>query len=247
MFLEGEDENRKFVSEFMEAFGYLSVRFFAFLYRTAAVKFDQDIHQRHSIRLSGYDYSLSGYYFVTFCVQHHQFLLGEIVGGVMVLNDAGRMVKNIWLELSGRFPYLKTDEFVVMPNHFHGILILDDQNNINNGRGESCIRPELSSTGDHGDRDKTGDHKDRSYGTLDGSVGRIIQAFKSLTTHTYINGVNNYNWPPFPGKLWQRNYYERIIRNDNELHNIRQYIHDNPMQWETDDENPANQQIDIDS
>jgi putative transposase len=117
---------------------------------------------------------------------------------------------------------------VVMPNHFHGILILDDQNNIGNGRGEPCVRPELTTKGDH---------KDRPYGTLDGSVGRIIQAFKSITTHAYIQGVNNNDWSPFPGKLWQRNYHERIIRNENELQQIRQYILDNPIQWETDDEN----------
>jgi len=78
------------------------------------------------------------------------------------------------------------------------------------------------------------------YGTLDGSVGRIVQAFKSLSTNAYIQGVNNDNWPPFPGKLWQRNYYERIIRNENELHQTQQYIHDNPTQWDNDDENPSN-------
>jgi putative transposase len=208
--------------------------------------FDPDIHRRCSIRLADYDYSSAGFYFVTICVQGRESLLGEVVDDGMVLNHAGRMVENTWKELPQRFPNVQLDTFVVMPNHFHAILILDGQNNINNGRGEPCVRPELPPKGDHGDRDKTGDHKDRPYGTLDGSAGRIIQAFKSLTTNAYINGVKNDNWPPFPGKLWQRNYYERIIRNDNELHNIRQYIHDNPANWADDNENPANHPTAID-
>ena len=199
------------------------------------MKFDPDIHQRHSIRLLGYDYSTAGFYFVTFCVQGRACLLGEITNGKVVLNDAGRMVEKIWMELPQRFPNVVMDTLVVMPNHFHGIVILDDHpNKMINRRGESCIRPM--------NHDEPGDHKDRPYGTLDGSVGRIVQAFKSLSTNAYILGVNHQNWPPFPGKLWQRNYYERIIRNEEELLKTRQYIHDNPLQWETDNENPANHQ-----
>ncbi|MEA3362485.1 MAG: transposase [Thermodesulfobacteriota bacterium] len=79
------------------------------------------------------------------------------------------------------------------------------------------------------------------------SLPDVVHRFRSLTTARYRYGVNNDGWQPFPGKLWQRNYYERVIRNENELYQIRKYIHDNPMQWETDDENPANQQMDIDS
>lgn len=77
-----------------------------------------------------------------------------------------------------------------------------------------------------------GDHKDRPYGgsggTLPGTVGRIIQAFKSISTHEYTVGVKNSGWPPFPGKLWQRNYWEHIIRNETELNHIKEYILNNP-------------------
>jgi putative transposase len=88
--------------------------------------------------------------------------------------------------------------------------------------------------GDHGGDDRKGDHKDRPYGTLPGTVGRIIQAFKSITTHEYTNGVKQHGWLPFPGKLWQRNYWENIIRNESELNRIRDYVKNNPAQWESD-------------
>ena len=74
----------------------------------------------------------------------------------------------------------------------------------------------------------------RPYGTLDGTVGRIIQAFKSIVTVEYIRGVKNDNWQRFDGKLWQRNYWEHVIRNENEYQCIAQYIIDNPLKWETD-------------
>ena len=116
---------------------------------------------------------------------------------------------------------------------------------INNRRGESCIRPEKTDiktdepikTDNH---IKTGDHKDRPYGTINNSIGRIIQAFKSITTHEYTIGVKQYNWPPFNGKLWQRNYYEHVIRNEHELNKIREYIINNPLKWDLDVENPVN-------
>lgn len=142
-----------------------------------------------------------------------------------------------WEELPDRFSDLNLDDYAVMPNHFHGILVL------NGRRGEPCVRPqsqEGKTTGDHKDRENPGDHKDRPYGTRDGSIGRIMQAFKSLTTHAYILGVTHHQWQPFPGRLWQRNYYERVIRDEAELHNARQYIFDNPLRWAEDTENPAN-------
>jgi REP element-mobilizing transposase RayT len=190
--------------------------------------------------LQDYDYSQAGAYFVTICANNRQCLFGDVVDGEMVLNDAGRMVETVWMELAIRFGYIELDEFTIMPNHFHGIFILS-------GRGESCIRPEM---GDHKDRPydtlpgmvipvESGDHKDRPYGTLPGTVGRVIQAFKSTSTHEYINGVKQNNWTPFAGKLWQRNYYEHVIRNEESLNRIREYIINNPLQWAYDRENPA--------
>jgi len=210
--------------------------------------FDAGLHRRRSLRLTGYDYTGAGFYSVTICVQGHESLLGDIVNDKVIFHDAGQMVVEIWGWLSQRFPELTLDEFIVMPNHFHGILVLGNHPVIKNPRrGESCIRPGVNVRTQPRAQDP-GDHKDRPYGigscnggghgTSDGSLGRIIQAFKSLTTNAYIHGVNTAGWPPFPGRLWQRNYYERIIRDDDELHNIRQYIRDNPRRWETDHELP---------
>ncbi|NOQ52445.1 MAG: hypothetical protein GQ578_09555, partial [Desulfuromonadaceae bacterium] len=104
------------------------------------MSFNPDIHHRRSPRLPGYDYSAAGFYFVTICVQGRESLLGEIVEGTMVQNDAGRVVADVWMTLPQRFPNVTIDEFTVMPNHFHGILVFPDRNN-DYRRGESCIRP----------------------------------------------------------------------------------------------------------
>lgn len=235
---------------------------------------DSARHQRRSIRLQGYDYAQAGAYFVTICTQQKACLFGKIVHGEMQLNEAGKMIHTVWHQLPMRFDTLALDEFVVMPNHIHGILVLQEgdcknRTNItqNNDRGgescicpESCIRPHVG-----GGTNDGGDHKDRPYvtrdadrggesgirpfnqpnksfirprGTLPDTVGRIVQAFKSITTHAYITGVKQQGWPPFAGKLWQRNYWEHIIRNESDWHQIREYIHNNPLQWELDKLNP---------
>ena len=185
--------------------------------------------KRRSIRIRGYDYARAGAYFITICTQNRALLFGEIVDGEMVLNDPGLMIARVWNELPIRFPHLELDACVVMPNHIHGIMVLhpesvDDQ----------------KSGGDHtlGEHNtQTGEHKVRPYGTLPDTVGRVIQAFKSITTHEYVRGVKQYGWPQFKGKLWQRNYYEHVIRNDAELNRIRKYITENPAQWALDREN----------
>jgi putative transposase len=203
------------------------------------MKYKPNEHRRRSIRLQGYDYSQAGAYFVTICTQNQECLLGEIISGEMRLNDAGRMVQTIWQKLPHRFPSVKLDQFIVMPNHVHGIVMLATR------RGEPCVRPfpdeqdvqsEYRIQGEHNTQ---GEHKVRPYGTLPGTIGRIAQAFKSSTTHEYAMGVKQNGWPRFPGKLWQRNYYEHVIRDEDELNGIRQYIACNPANWAEDRENPS--------
>ena len=206
--------------------------------------FDPVIHHRRSIRLRGYDYSQAGAYFVTVCVQGHRCLFGDVVNGEMRLNDAGRMAQTVWERLPDRFPSVELDTFVVMPNHIHGIILLVDASR---GRGESCIRPGVNdeNANDHMDGhmdghmdDHMGDHKDRPCGTLAGTIGRVIQAFKSILTHEYVMGVRQHGWPLFAGRLWQRNYYEHVIRDAESLDRIREYILTNPFRWTLDRENP---------
>ncbi|MBI4643754.1 MAG: hypothetical protein HY743_08560 [Deltaproteobacteria bacterium] len=183
-------------------------------------------------------YSREGVYFLTVCTQNREYLFGEIVDGSMHPNASGEMVLLTWEELPRRFPVLELDARVLMPNHFHAIAVIR--------RGESCIRPSCAPPDNFIslDRDRRlGDHKDRPYGkirpqgTAAGSIGRIVQAFKSMTTHQYLRGIREYGWQPFPGKLWQRNYYERIVRDEEEWQRISEYIAANPINWALDREN----------
>jgi len=167
---------------------------------------------RRSIRLPEYDYSDFGYYFVTICAQGRELYFDN--------NKVKQMVGNIWFKLTTKFNNIDLDEYVIMPNHLHGIIIIHDNEIVGAG-----LVPALDQ----------GDHKGRPYRK---TLGDIIGAFKSTTTHKYIQGIKTNNWPWFAGKLWQRNYYERIIRNNQELNRIRLYIQNNPQNWEFDRNNP---------
>jgi putative transposase len=164
--------------------------------------YDPDKHHRRSIRLKGFDYSRLAVYFVTICVQNRECLFGNISQNQMLLNDAGKMVSDDWLSLPARFPSVILDEFIVMPNHFHGIIYISPN---------SLDRPTL---------------------------GRIIGAFKSITNNNYMTGVNIQNWQPFNKRLWQRNYYEHIVRDDSALEKIQGYIQNNPATWQIDSLHP---------
>ena len=160
--------------------------------------YDPEKHHRRSIRLKGFDYSRAAVYFITICVQNRECLFGTIAQHQMRSNEAGQMVSVEWLALSARFPSIILDEFVVMPNHFHGIINISP---------DAADNPTL---------------------------GKIIGAFKSIVNNNYITGVENQCWTPFDKRLWQRNYYEHIVRDDFALQKIQQYIRDNPLTWQTD-------------
>lgn len=188
--------------------------------------YNPEIHHRRSIRLKGYDYSEAGAYFVTVCVKDHTCLFGDLEQGEMKFNDAGNMVKTWWLSIPDKYQHAKLDEYTIMPNHFHGI--------INIVGADQCVCPDPSIYPKHFTEIKNkGEH-------IGSSLPKIIQWFKTMTTNEYISGINTHGWERFNGKLWQRNYYEHIIRNEKELQSIRKYIVNNPMQWELDTENPQN-------
>ena len=249
--------------------------------------YDPNIHHRRSIRLKGYDYSQSGLYFITICVQNRTCLFGDVVVGAplvgaqnnntiqndgdvqnktgfgiddgwfdddngqpqigrpqigwsnigrpqghaptdarnvgtvqnngaqngattdapkMILNDAGKMVETEWMALKIRFPNIELHEFVVMPNHFHGILQIVD---MDNGRPQGNA------------------HTNKT-------VGDMMDAFKSITTVEYIHGVKQSGWESFNRKLWQRDYWEHIIRDEESYQRISDYIIDNPAKWKND-------------
>ena len=202
------------------------------------MKYDPEQHHRRSIRLKGYDYSHTGAYFVTICTQSREYMFGEIADGDMVLNDAGQMIEKWWNKLSQKYGDVWIDTYVVMLNHFHGIITITT----NTVGANPCIRPDETNpcirpnTGDHVTRGEniTGENM---VSPLQG-LGIYISWFKRMSTNEYIRGVKQRGWSPFPGKLWQRNYYDHIIRNESELERIREYIVNNPLKWESDRENP---------
>jgi putative transposase len=168
---------------------------------------------RQSPRLSGYDYSEQGAYFVTICIQSHLCLLGEILNGEMRLNQAGRMAKQWWEKLESNFPAIKTDFFVIMPNHFHGIIFITK---------DTSSRLLTLKQGAH----------------MGAPLQKIVQWFKTMTTNEYVHGVKEHGWAPFKKHLWQRSFYAHVVRNDEALNRIREYIQTNPQRWELDRENP---------
>ncbi len=190
----------------------------------------------------------------------------------MILNDAGKMIQTEWEKLSQRFSNIELHEYVVMPNHFHGILEIfatgatdtvpenepghhpvgatlvvapnvADDTVAENEPGEpqtgattrvvgaTLVVAPTDAENETGVQNETGANTDAPMGK---TVGDMMAAFKSITTVEYIRGVKNSGWQPFNGKLWQRNYYEHIIRNERSYEIISSYIIDNPALWEDD-------------
>jgi putative transposase len=167
---------------------------------------DPQKHHRHSLRLPGYDYNRAGVYFVTIVTWQRETFLGEIIDKKMHVNLIGLMIQNEWQRLTRRYAGLVTDDFVVMPNHIHGIIVFTGDAPQNEIMDSSMVGP--------------------------GSLAAVIRGFKSSTALRFnrtrsANGVS----------LWQRNYYEHIVRDEIDLVRIRQYIQDNPIHWPDDEEN----------
>ena len=163
--------------------------------------FDNKIHHRKSIRLRNYDYSQAGAYFITICVQNRECLFGDIVDDEMQLNNTGLTVKTIWQEIEIHYPQVELDEFVVMPNHIHGIISLRRRD-----LGAASSAP---------------------------TVGKIIRRFKSMSAIAVNKSLGRSLQP-----LWQRNYWERVVRDEKELHAMQEYIGNNSRQWELDKLHP---------
>ncbi len=306
-------------------------RGYSFLNRT-----NQRPGRRRSLRLQAYDYAQTGAYFVSITVQERLCLFGEISDERMCLNEAGRMVGRAWEKLPQRFPTIQTDAFVVMPNHLHGIILIDWSPPTESANAPAAAQPAGIPVGaplvgaQHPDPPATAQsrvgaplvdaqgqdaaatcqspvgaplvgaqppdppatgqsrvgaplvgaqHPDaaptsqppvgaplvgaqppdppatgqsrvgaplvgaRGQDAADTAknrirLGDVIGAYKSLTTVNYIRAVKTRNWPPFRGRLWQRNYYEHVVRSDESLLKIREYILYNPARWASDRDNP---------
>ena len=166
---------------------------------------------RQSIRLENYDYSQAGAYFVTICTHNRKCLFGQISGGRTLLNRFGKLVGDEWDRTPQVRDDVMLDRYVIMPNHIHGIIIVSHEEGV------------------------------WQYAPTDGfrspskTVGAVIRGFKSAITKQ-INESRKTPGAP----VWQRNYWDRVIRNERELSKAREYIQNNPLKWELDRENPAN-------
>ena len=179
------------------------------------MKFNPEIHHRRSIRLRDFDYGSPRAYFVTICTWKREYTLGEVADRKVVLSAAGRIVFDTWLELPKRFPTVSLDSFEVMPNHLHGVLELRSRRK---NQGVMNHAPTESP---------------RVVGAqfIAPKLGDIMRTFKALVTRrAKVAGIDLF--------AWQRNYYEHVIRNDEELSRIRQYIEENPIRWEDDENHP---------
>ena len=178
--------------------------------------------QRKSIRLSEYDYSFPNWYYITICTHKRRNLLGEIKNGETILNKIGQVVEEEWLRKKKIRKNVDLDYYVIMPNHLHGIIVIE--HSIEYGRGELN-----SPTRDNTGRIQYAPTKNK-FKSPSHSLGAIVRGFKSSVTKKIKE---------LPGhselKIWQRNYYEHIIRNELDLQNIRQYINLNPLKWEIDE------------
>lgn len=195
---------------------------------------DQHKHYRRSIRLKGYDYTSPGAYFVTSCSQNRRNIFGEIRNDVMIANPAGQMLELIWHEIPWKFPTVNLDAFVVMPNHVHFIILLT----------EEMIEENRLRGRDLSDRPKWEEKPQalipRPKRVRQPSLSQVLQWYKSITTAKFRQGVKKAGWPSFSGRIWQRNYYEHIVRNERELNAIREYIVHNPLKWLEDPDHPNN-------
>jgi len=273
------------------------------------MSYNPAIHHRRSIRLKGYDYSQAGLYFVTICCQNKICYFGNIENDKMFLNDAGRMVEKWCMELSHKFSDIELDTYIIMPNHFHAIIvnngnnaavgadlrvcpdkhnnilgehdnvlgehnnvlgehdiilgehniILGEHNNVlgehNNALGEhnNILGEHNNVLGEHNNvlgehNNVLGEHNNvlgehnNVLGEHDNILGEhigsplhvVVQWFKTMTTNEYIRGVKTLGWQPFDKKLWQRNYWEHIIRHEQSYQRIANYIINNPANWKND-------------
>ena len=231
--------------------------------------YNSNIHHRRSIRLKGYDYTQQGAYFVTICTHQRNCLFGEIVDGEIKLNTNGEIARGSWLSIPRHFKNVELDEFVIMPNHLHGIIIIDSSEVVGEAlanqdfsqlfsevAGEALANQDFSQSFSEvaGEALANQDFSQQQNlssqcfaptvytgetikinGTKPQSLAAITQNYKSVSTRQ-INRMNKAKG----NVIWQRNYYEHIIRNEEALNNIREYIVNNPINWVKDQENPAN-------
>ena len=228
------------------------------------MSYNPNIHHRKSIRLKGYDYSQAGLYFITICCQDRAHLFGEIENGEMILNEYGKIANQCWLEIPNHFPNAILHEHIIMPNHIHGIVELvganqyspetmtknvsnDGMKNVSNDGMKNVSNDGMKNVSNDGMKNVSNDgvnnvlygigannvlygigvNNDSPQRSPSKTIGSIVRGFKIGVTKWMRQNTNVYN-------VWQRNYYENIIRNENAYQRISQYIINNPQNWDND-------------
>jgi len=182
------------------------------------MKYNPDIHHRRSIRLKGYDYSQAGLYFITICIQDRLCLFGEIKNEEMVLNKYGRIAEKEWIVTPEMRPNIHLDVFVIMPNHMHGIIeIVDCKGTTHRAPTDNRFTTHRAPTVEQFGKPTSN------------TIPTIIRGYKSAVTKQ-INILQNQPGVP----VWQRNYYEHIVRNEKSYLIISEYIMNNPFTWRDD-------------
>jgi REP element-mobilizing transposase RayT len=170
---------------------------------------------RRSVRLPGYDYAWPGWYAVTICAHERQALFGEVVDGEARLGPAGEIVRAEWLRTAALRPELRLDAFVIMPNHLHGIIVIDEATEARSATA--------SASASHAGNELA------AFRSPAGTLGAVVRGFKAATT-SRIRGL----WSQLDARVWQWSFYEHIIDDEDDLAHIREYIANNPRAWEDD-------------
>jgi REP element-mobilizing transposase RayT len=199
--------------------------------------YNPNLHKRQSTRLKGYDYSKEGNYFLTICCQDKECLFGDVVNGKMILNNIGEVVNECWLKIPNHFPKVKLKEYVIMPNHIHGIIeLINDEKSVSNNTAVENLRViNLKAENEqllNSIPIKNSIIQNNFQKCTPRSIGSIIKGFKIGVTK-WIRDKNNFE-PILIESIWQRNYHEHIIRDNREYEKIVKYIINNPSKWEID-------------
>lgn len=166
--------------------------------------------ERKQLRLRHFDYGQNGYYFITICTKDRLCVFGKIADQEICLSEIGQIVQFCWLDIPNHFPNVFVDEYIIMPNHIHGIIGIDNNDNAGNADLRSL----------------------QKYDRTKMLLPKIIHGFKSSVTRIVNRSIKQTNFQ------WQKSYYERIIQNQETLIKIQNYIKKNPYQWEIDKNNP---------
>lgn len=203
--------------------------------------FNDEKHRRISVRLKSCDYTGPAAYFITICTYEKECHLGEMRNGNLKFSPIGLKVRQVWREIPRHFNYIRLDQFIVMPNHIHGIVIQQRPFQTRDANRELLLTGNINEDNNMGQcRSAIYDTRlaDNFYSTISpkpGSLAVIVRTFKGVITRwCRLHGYNYFNW--------QRNYHEHVIRSNDELANIRQYIKNNPIKWDDDPENPINKE-----